>query len=79
MLPAAIDSVAYCRTERLHFHAMFRLCVDVLRSQRMKQELLACDRVLEAVEQPTPAEVVVDVLGGDAAVACLMLLSDLAA
>lgn len=44
---------------------VFRLRVDILGSQGMKQDLLTGNGVLESVEQPTPTEVMVEVFGGD--------------
>ena len=58
------NAIIYYNTLLLS-RAMFRLCVDVFHSQRMKHELLAGDRLFEAVEQSTPAEIVVEVLGGN--------------
>ena len=43
---------------------MFRLAVDILRLQGVEQKLLGSYRILEAVEQSAPAEIVAEVLGG---------------
>lgn len=46
---------------------MFDLHVNNLRPERMKDELLAGNRVLEPIKQPAPAKILVEILGGDTA------------